>query len=388
MNRYLIEYAINSLLRQRSKNSFIVTILTILIALLTSMILITNSIKTELLSTLDGLPSIIVQKLKGGKPYDIDEKMIDEILKIKGISSASSRVWGYYYFINAGVNFTVIGVDEFEKPYKNSLSKIIDNAKIFDEDAMLVGKGVKEVLHKNYYTDYFNFITPTGSFKKVHIAGEFINETELESNDVILLTKDLAREIFNIEENKVTDITLEIANTAEIPTIATKIQKIMPDARIITKEDLEISYRNIFDYKSGVFLGLFIISLFTFFMIVFDKTSGITSEEKKEIGILKAVGWSIEDILKEKFYEGFIISFISFILGVLIGIVYVYIFNAPILQEVFVGYSNLKTTFTLPFVLDFKMLSLIFFITVPIYIGATLFPSWKIATLESDEVIR
>ena len=151
---------------------------------------------------------------------------------------------------------------------------------------------------------------------------------------------------------------------------------------------MKISYQNIFDYKSGIFLALFIISLFTFFIIIYDKASGLSSEEKKEIGILKAIGWRVDDVLKEKFYESFIISFFSYNFGIVLSLTYVYIFGAPLLREVFVGYSKLKTSFELPFVFDFQTLFLVFFLSVPIYVAATIIPSWKTATLEADEVIR
>ncbi len=179
-----------------------------------------------------------------------------------------------------------------------------------------------------------------------------------------------------------------LKNYEEIPTIVTKIQNMYPNTRIITKDDLKVSYQSIFDYKSGVFLSIFIICLFTFFMIIYDKTSGVTSQEKKEIAILKAIGWQVEDILKSKFYESFTISFISYTLGVLFAFTFVYIFQAPLLRDIFVGYSELKTTFELPFILDIQTLFLIFFLTIPIYIAAIIIPSWRIATLDSDEVLK
>lgn len=391
INIYLIEYAINAILRQKYKSFFVTTVFTLLTFLLTSIFFITNSIKYELDSTVDALPQIIVQKIKAGRHYDIEADVVDNILGIAGVSDAVARVWGYYYFENAGVNFSIVGIDQFENQYKDSFTKVVEK---FDFDAldinssMVVGKGVKEVMNDNYYKEYFNFIKPDGTLKKVTLAGTFDGDTSLESNDMIVMPKDIVREIFDISEDMVTDIVVKVANPEEIPMIASKIKQMYPDTRIVTNIDLKVSYQNIFDYKSGVFLALFIVSLFTFFIIIYDKSSGLSSEEKREIGILKAIGWRIDDVLKEKFYESFIISFFAYILGVLLAFAFVYLFQAPILREIFVGYSQLKTNFELPFVFDVQTLFLVFFLSVPIYIAATIIPSWKVATLEADEVIR
>lgn len=388
INFYIIEYAVNSLLRQKYKTFFIALVLSALVFLLSSLFFITNSIKYELQSTVDSLPEITIQKIKAGRHYDIDASVADEVLQITGVQSAVARVWGYYYFENAGVNFSIVGIDEFEKQYKDSLKQVAEHLDFDNETSMIVGEGVKKTMNENYYKEYFNFIKPDGTLKKVDIAGVFKGDTELESNDVIVMSKESVREIFDIEERKATDIVLKVANVNEIATIASKIKLMYPDTRVITKDDLKISYQNIFDYKSGVFLALFVISLFTFFIIVYDKSSGLSSEQKREIGILKAIGWRVDDVLKEKFYEGFIVSFFSYALGIILALGFVYILKAPLLQNIFIGYSQLKTSFNLPFAFDFQTLVLIFFLSVPIYIAATIIPSWRSATLEADEVIR
>ncbi|MFA5233276.1 MAG: FtsX-like permease family protein [Sulfurimonas sp.] len=387
INIYLLEYAISSLLRQKFKTLFTVLVLSALIFLLTSVFFIANSIKYELQSTVDALPEIIVQKLGGGRHYDIVTSAVDEILEITGVGSASARVWGYYYFENAGVNFTLVGIDEFEEQYKKSFAyaaKELD----FSRPTMMLGEGVKSVMDKNYYKEYFNFIKPDGTLKRVDIGGVFSGDTELESNDVIVMSKDDAREIFNMSENMATDIVVKVANEDEIATVASKIKLLYPDVRVITKDDIKISYQNIFDYKSGIFLTLFVVSLFTFFIIIYDKLSGLSSEERREIGVLKAIGWSVSDVLKEKFYESFIVSFFSYMSGVVLALFFVYILKAPLLQNIFTGYSQLKTSFTLSFVFDMQTLALIFFLSVPIYVAATIIPSYRGATLDADEVMR
>jgi len=387
INFYIVEYAINSLLRQKYKTVFVALVLTLLIFLLSSIFFITSSMKHELHATVDALPEITVQKIKAGRHDEIDVDVIDAILELNGVESAVARVWGYYYFENAGVNFTLMGIDEYEEQYKKSFVAAVSKLD-FTKPSMLVGEGVKRVMDASYYKEYFNFIKPDGTLKRVDIGAVFKAETELESNDIILMSKESVREIFDIKENKATDIVVRVANFNEVATIASKIKLLYPDTRVITKDDLKISYQNIFDYKSGIFLALFTTALFAFFIIIYDRASGLSSEQKREIGILKAIGWRVDDVLREKFYEGFIVSLFAYLVGIILALAFVYIFHAPLLREIFSGYSQLKTSFVLPFVLDVQTLALLFFLTVPLYIAAIIIPSWRSATLEADEVIR
>ncbi|MDX1808786.1 MAG: FtsX-like permease family protein [Sulfurospirillaceae bacterium] len=390
-NIHLLEFALSSIFRRGAKNIFIFFVFTLLIFLLSSVLFISNSIKSELDKTVDALPDITVQRLIAGRQVNIPISRIDKLISIEGVSKAIPRIWGYYYFAKAGVNFSVIGIDSFDDQYKKSYSELVDKfdfSNMQDKSQMLVGQGVKKILESNYYSGYFNFIKPDGDFIKMNIGGVFKGDTRLESNDVILMPKQKVLEIFGMKDSEATDIVLRVANPVEIPNIAKKISQMFPDCRVITKEDLVISYQNIFDYKSGLFLALFVISGFTFFMIIYDKASGLSSEEKKEIGILKAVGWRVDDILKEKFYEAFVISFLSFATAFCASLFYVFFLNAPLLRDIFIGYSTLKPNFILPFSFNFQTFSIIFFLTVPIYIAATIVPSWRVASMDADEVMR
>jgi len=391
INLYLVQFAINSILRKKSKNIFTLIIFTMLTFILTAVFFIVHSIQYELNTTVEALPQIIVQNTKAGRSYDCKTNMVNNILELSGVSDANARVWGYYYFENAKVNFTIVGIDQYEEQYKDSLASIVNK---FDMDiisknsSMVVGVGVKKIMEQNYYKEYFNFITPNGDFKKIKIGGVFKSSTQLESNDMIVVSKDNARQIFGMREDMATDIVVSVQNPKEIPTVIQKIKLLYPNTRVISNENLKVSYQNIFNYKGGIFLAIFIIVLFTFFMMIYDKSSGLSTEEKKEIGILKAIGWRVDDVLKEKFYESFIISFIAYMLGIAFAFAFVYILQAPILRDIFIGYDGVKTTFALPFVFDLQTLFLVFFLSVPIYIAATIIPSWRVATLETDEVIR
>ncbi|WP_456323991.1 ABC transporter permease [Hydrogenimonas sp.] len=387
---HLFAFSLHSLVRRGGKNLFIFVIFSIMIFILASIFMITHSLRAEMDRTLDALPDITVQRIVAGRQTTIDSERADEIAQMFGVESAAARVWGFYYFPRLGVNFSIVGVEPFDKSYKKDIDEALDKLsdRLLEGDTMVVGQGVYDIFKRAFSQKSFYFVTHAGDLKKVDIAAVFKPVTSLESHDIILMRTGLVREIFGMDEGVATDIVVRVSNPKEVPTIAKKINELYPDTRVITKEDLRISYQNVFDYKSGIFLALFIIAIFTFFIIIYDKASGLSSEEKREIGILKALGWRINDIMKMKFYEAAVISIVAYLLAVTVAIFYVFALGAPLMRNIFMGYSVLKPPFDLPFTLDGATLALIFFVTIPVFIAATLIPSWRAATLEADEVIR
>jgi len=391
VNSKLFFFALDSLWRRGGKNLAVLAVFTLIITLLASILLLGGSLKKELDLTLDSLPDITVQKLSAGRQTLLDSDMVYTITSIPGVSLARERVWGYYYFQNAGVNFTVMGLDFFLPPYRESLRKAVEDFDItahMDEDFMIVGEGVKATLNANYYTDFFNFITSSGTIKKVNLAGTFKGVTSLETNDVILMPIALAREVLEIEETLATDIVVTVPNPVEIPTVVGKIREVYPGSRVIAKEDIRSSYQNIFDYKSGIFLALFITVFFAFFILVYEKASGLNAAERREIGILKAVGWRIEDVVRLKLTESSLLALSAFGVGIMLALFYVFILEAPLLIDLFSGYSILKPKVQLPLFIDPYTIGLIFIATVPIYIAAVIIPSWRAAVIDADEVMR
>ncbi|WP_457595581.1 ABC transporter permease [Hydrogenimonas sp.] len=388
--KHLLAFAVGSLLRRGSKNLFIFTIFCLLVSLLASTFMLSHALKSELFATLQALPQITVQRIVAGRQSTLETERAEKIAQIPGVARAIPRVWGFYHFPPAGVNFSVVGIESFTPQYTAELEKIADlyTEQLIGGDTMVVGEGVEKILKRHFFDGYLIFVRPDGELKRVAIAGRFKGSTALVGNDIILMESDLAREIFGMPPSLATDIVVEVPNSEEVATVARKIADLYPDSRIVTRDDLEASYRNLFNYEGGIFLALFLVATFTLFIILYDKASGLSSEEKREIGILKALGWRIGDILRVKLYEALILSMGAYLLAITLAIGYVFGLQAPVLKSLFTGYSVLKPPLDLPFVLDGSTLALIFFATVPVYIAATLIPSWRAATLEADEVIR
>ena len=129
-------------------------------------------------------------------------------------------------------------------------------------------------------------------------------------------------------------------------------------------------------------------SILGFFILAWEKASGLSGEEKREIGILKAVGWETSDILKMKFWEGAILSLTSFLIGYLAAFWHVFSHTAVMFEPVLKGWSVLYPDFKLAVHINEFQIATLFFFTVFPYILATLIPVWRAAIIDPAEVMR
>ena len=86
-------------------------------------------------------------------------------------------------------------------------------------------------------------------------------------------------------------------------------------------------------------LSVFSAAVLAFCILAWDKATGISADEKQEIGILKAIGWDTSEVLALKFWEGLIISLTSFLLGTIGGYIHVFTLGAFLLAPVIKGWS-------------------------------------------------
>ena len=362
--------------------------LTLLIFLSSSVLFISSSLKKEMIEAADKVPQIIVQKRVGGRMQNIKTDKILPLVSIEGVERVVPRIWGLYRFDRLGVSFSIVGIDRFDYDYLDELRKA---AKILQKDSkngMVVGQGVYDALQKSYYQSYFNFLLPDGGIKRVNIVGVFDAKNRLLSNDMILLSTQNAREILGIKKEYATDLALYVPNPDEVATIVAKIELLDPTLDVITQESIKKGYEQMFDLKSGLFLLLFIMALLTFFMIVSDRLSALGSQEKKEIAILKAIGWSVRDVLREKFLESFFIASMAYFLGIALSLVYVFGLHAPLLADLFTGSSAIHPPLELSYHVESSTYLLLFLVTVPVYLAAVIVPAWRVAVSDVDEVIR
>ena len=379
------------LVKYKTKHISIFIISTLLVFLLSSIMFISSSLQKEIYSTLDSQSDFVVQKINASKIVPTPNSWIEDFEEINAVTNLQQRVYGQYYFQASNQYFTIVGIDLFEESANkkiNTLLKELNISSFLQKDSMIVSQGIKNIFDKFHYFKNFEFKLLDNSIKKVKIFATLPKEANLRANDLIIMDISLAREILNIDEEEATDILLNVPNELERANVKTQLILKHSNIRIIQKEDIQKNYKNLFNYKGGFFLMFFIIVLFTFVLILYQRYSMISSSERKEIGILRAVGWSIKDIIILKISETYLLAFLAFILGNIFAYIFVYILNAPFLINIFLGFQNLENNVILNPSIDFSLLFMLFLFFIIPYISAVLIPVWKIAVIEPIESMK
>jgi ABC-type lipoprotein release transport system permease subunit len=82
------------------------------------------------------------------------------------------------------------------------------------------------------------------------------------------------------------------------------------------------------------------------------------------------------------------IVIVAFIIGVSLGYIYTFIFDAPLIKSIFIGSSNLVDYGKLEPVVDFRVISSIFLLFATPFMAASIVPVWKIAITNPKEAMR
>lgn len=378
----ILEYSLCSLARRKFKNFSIIIIYSFTIAALASILLLTHSLKEIAINVLVDGPDIVVQRLAGGRHDPIPVHYAQDIAKLPGVGRVNPRLWGYYYDSLYQTNYTILAVHQ-DLP---SL-EMVEGRMVAANGECTVGQGVAKAQNAEI-GDELLLINSTGVGYSCEINGMFKARSNLWTNDLILFTEKDLQGFFAMPAGLATDITVEVFNPKEIPLVAEKIKRLFPDTRPVTINEILHTYESVFNWRSGMMLTIFASSLIAFSILAWDKATGISGEEKREIGILKAIGWDTSDILTLKLSEGSVISITSFLLGISVAYIHVFLLGAPLLVPVLKGWSVLFPPLQLAPYIDMYQIFALAFLTIVPYMASTVLPAWKSAITDPESIMR
>lgn len=369
--RYLLDHTVASMTRRRARNLGLLLVYAAMVFLLASVLFYSSALKHEAALLLAEAPDIVVQRMVAGRHALISGQHAQTLRGIRGVRAAEGRLWGYHYDPAVRANYTLL----------------VPPGAGIEPGTAVIGPALARARGAES-GDVLGFRGHDGTLRPFQIAAVLPQESALASADLFLVAESDFRALFGIPDGQYTDLALQIPNPREERTVAEKVREALPDSRPILRDEILRTYDAVFDWRSALVLLPLSGTLLAFAILAWEKASGLSADERREIGILKAIGWETGDVLAMKLWESGLLSLLAFLFGTAAAYWHVFGLSAPLLAPVMQGWSVLYPDFRLTPAIDATQLLALFFLTVLPYLAATLVPVWRAAVTDPDEVMR
>jgi ABC-type lipoprotein release transport system permease subunit len=236
--------------------------------------------------------------------------------------------------------------------------------------------------------DFLSVSDAQGEKMQLEIVGSFGAESELLTQDLLLVAPKTAQKILGLKPHECTDLAVEVWNPDEVSNLGRKIDDALPAARVVQRSQLQATYDALFSWRGGIFLYGGMLSLFAFLLLAWQHAVGLSGPERRELGILKGLGWEVRDVLLHKLNEAASVAVSATLLGLLLAWGHVFLLQAPLLKPFLVGWSVLFPSYQfLPIVQAGDLLAIALLAIVP-YLTAAIIPAWRGSITDPSEVMR
>lgn len=301
-------------------------------------------------------------------------KSTQGVLYVNAIVSGRVEV---AYFDQAS-NINIQGVDtsvwQYMETTKLDMGRYLKSG---DSNVVVIGNRIANTLFKKP-VDINSQLTVDGkTFKVVGIL-----QSSSSTDSVIYMPKQIARDVLNFDNKKVSSISIKISDASTINETVSKIENKLLITRHITpeKKDFTITTAQSVQAQINSITGTFTVFLAAVAGIsLLVGAIGISNtmftsviERTRQIGILKSLGATDTEIMKMFVTEAGLIGLLGGLLGVLFGLI-----ASGVISEL---------AFTTSVGVDLVLYSIAFSIAIGALSG--LFPARRAAKLEPVEALR
>jgi ABC-type lipoprotein release transport system permease subunit len=387
--RALLVYALGALVRRRGRNAAIVVGLTLVVGLFASVLFLGDALRAEVEAGARHVPDLGVQRLVAGRPALVPADAARAVADIAGVRAVTPRVWGYLFVPPISANVTVLGAEG-----RDALPPSVVAGRALragEHGACVLGAALAEALGVRAGDEIALSAAPGAGPDAVHllrVVGTFRDASALRTADLLVTSDADARALLGVADGFATDLAVTLTTPDEARVATEKILRLVPGARVVDKERLRRAYALTLDGRSGLLTAALLPALAALLLLAWDRLTGLTETERRELGVLKAVGWEVGDVLTARVWESALVAVCGATLGVLGAYAYVFLAQAPGLSGALFGWSALYPPLRLtPQVDAAQTLALIAGVAVP-FVAVGLVPAWRAATLDPDRALR
>jgi len=378
----MIKLSFLNLFRKKSRTFLALLGIVIGVAAMLVLVSIVDGVFDEFNNVLSEFQGVIVYEKDAFDIIlsEIDESLGGEIERIPGVKTAIGEIWfipnsvdgvssGFSNFTSA---ISIYGLDVQKQLAASDTGwfvEIEEGAKLKPGDIgwVVIGKGVADQFNK------FVGSTIKINDEKFRIKGIFKAQSVFVENIIAMNLED-ARNLTDFPSGKLTSFTVGLNDPSKDKQIANLIEfKHGDDVRAISMSAYSEEFGGIIgNFRLVVFFVAAISAVVAGIGIANTILMSII-ERSKEIGSLKAVGWTNSNIIKMIMYESLAMGILGGIIGIMFG------YSVDVLLE---------AQFGIPFLISPVLILEVFGFAVILGLIAGIYPAYRASKLDPIEAIR
>ncbi len=387
MSRALLAYALGAMRRRAGRNLAIGMGLAVVVLAFATVLFASEALRTASQRYAREAPSLTVERLVAGRASLIDVADVSRVAAIAGVRSVEPRVWGYLYLAALEANVTVVSTRDVG-PLDLGASALEDGEAVLGVDvAHAIGlRAGDRVAVSVADSETDADAVPVPRFLRIRAVLD--RESALLAGDLVIVNEATARELLDVPPDRATDLAVDVFPPEESAVVAAAIVSAVRGARVVDRESLGRSFELTFDARAGLLSATLVPALLALLLLAWERLTGLSDEERREIGVLKAIGWSTSDVLAARLTEAAIVALGGSLLGLLLAYEHVFVLGAPLLAPALFGWSNVRPALVLaPSSDPLELVMLLAAIVVP-FAGISIVPAWRAATVDPDRLLR
>jgi ABC-type lipoprotein release transport system permease subunit len=384
----LLAFALGALARRKARSIALGGGLVFAVALVAAVVFMSEGLRAAAERARAAQPDVVVQRIIGGRPATIPEADRAKVEGIPSVRAVVPRVWGYIFLPSLQGNVTIVGTAPGATALSTAGGELAEGRDIKQgAHEMIAGTELARFLGMQP-GDELGLPSADPRAHTMKLVGTFRSSLDLWTADVVLCDEADARALLAMPDGESTDLAVTLANPQEARVVARTIADRIPGARVIERELLARVYHLAYGRRAGFVLGASIPAILALLVLAWDRASGVGPEERKEIAVLKAVGWSTSDVLWAKLLESVLVGATATALGLLLGYAWVFWLGAPGLRPALVGWSVLYPRSALTPAVDLAQLLGIALAVLGPFVLLSIVPAWRAAAADPLETMR
>ncbi len=337
--------AATSLFRSRARNIAVIICLVALLSPFVAAIVISEGIKEQHERVLSESGDIYVTRDNYGSNAPVELSLSAKLSKVQGVIQVVPRIIARVYA--RGRLLTILGVGPRCIP---SLLYVVEGGRPTAKGDVIIGANAAKYLGVGIGSRFSLKRNPKQLFQ---IVGIFDSPYRVWNADLMVMGFDDASNLLGMRSTATDLVVHTRPGYEQIVDIIIRMseeesQSGLPPLRVQTKDLIQRYSERGFNLKAGVFSGFYCLVL-AMGIPCLGVISGFgLSERRREIGIMKALGWTTEDVLEMVALENLILAVGSAFLAVGVAAAWVHFFNGAGIAGFFIPGLGILVPFDVP----------------------------------------